>query len=630
MSTKERSSTVSIPRKERVIEGKHHEALSFEYRYFCKNIMKKAVNKVSACFLTPLKWYHGNRDKMPKDIIRTLEKVMDNFSKMPNSQCEFFWIWLDCEMQYGRQCLENDWEKDIKSRYPEVIEDAKSQLGDAPKLKGKKYIENMCSDRGEIECLILNIYEMTLKKLYDTNAMKPLLREIVSYLSKCQTGINEKADCALNQREEYVFKKAAKIMLLVMRLHLEIDSKLALRWYREGNTGYFYEDDIMLEDYMAVITNYASQSYERFMKMSDMAKNEGNKYAAKEIGDIYRHGAVMIDCHKRRIPIEKNEEKACEFYAICVENKYIPAYMPALKTGVLIDEKQKNDLLEQAVNNGDIEGLIYCAEQYIKKADKHCQIDLKEAIGLLIEAVNTIAVLDNACAEKYVLKNEVLLSETFEAAGKSGTEFEKFVNISKELYGGDILESDRDAVCKLMEVAYLEAGKRGYYEAEYKLGKLFRDIDAEKSEKYFEQGREKGCKWCMLEKAQSLKKRNVKEWVYIMIEIGREAREDENLRESMIKELAGLTDIWDAVEKEEKEIACYKRAELYLLLWDSLEYVDTSGKHFGNRGSDSSNSYNEKDEIWRLQKKLFEGKEKMEQSMFANDKKDKKSGISPQ
>lgn len=113
-----------------------------------------------------------------------------------------------------------------------------------------------------------------------------------------------------------------------------------------------------------------------------------------------------------------------------------------------------------------------------------------------------------------------------------------------------------------------------------------------------------------------------------MIEIGREAKEDESLRESMIEELAGLTDIWDAVEKEEKEIACYKRAELYLLLWDSLEYVYSIGQHFGNRNSGSYNSYNVKDELLELQTKLFAGKKKMEQSMFANDKKDKKSGIS--
>lgn len=628
MGTKERSSTVSIPHGERVIEGNQNETVSFEYKFFCKNVMKKAVNRVSACFLAPLKWYHGNRDEMPKDIIPTLEKIMDVFSKIPNSQCDFFWLWLDCIMQNKRQYLKNDWEKDIESEYSDMIEYAKSHLADAPKLKDKQYIKNMCNDRGEIECLILNMYEMTLKKLYDINAMRALLHDIVSYLRECKTGINEKADCALNQREEYVFKKAAKLMLLVVRLYLEVDSKLALRWYREGNTGYFYEDDIMLEDYMAVITNYANQSYERFMKISDMAKNEGNKYAAKETGDIYRHGAVLIDYHKRHILIEKDKEKACEFYAICVENKYIPAYMPVLKMGVLVNEQQKNDLLEQAVNNGDTEGLIYYAEQYIKKADKRCRTDLKEAMGLLLDAAKTIAVLDNACAEKYVLKNQVLLSETFERAGKSETGFEDFINLSKELYGGDILKSDKDTVYKLMEEAYLEAGKRGYCEAEYKLGKLFRDIDVEKSKRYFEQGREKGCKWCMLEKAQSLKKQNVKEWVYIMIEVGREAREDESLRESMIKELAGLADIWDAVEKEEKEIACYKRAELYLLLWDSLEYVDTSGKHFGNRGPDSSDSYNEKDELWELQTKLFEGKKKMEQSMFDNNKKDKKSEIS--
>lgn len=614
MSTKEIGSstnTESVPRGERVIEGVQNRILSFDYKEFCREVMKKTKRSVDACFLVPLKWYHSNQKNVSGEIIQQVETVMDKFLELPNALCEYFWLWLDSEMQNNKRFLDGNWEEDINDTAFGIIENTKSQMGDVSKLVGSRYIRILCENRDEIECQILNVYEITLKRIYSTDKMGSLLHDIVLYLKECKIGIKETTEFVLNQREEYIYKKAANIMLLIIRLYLGIDSKLALRWYREGNIEYFYEDNIMLEDYILVIRNYPYQSYECFTKMEKMAEIGKNKYAAKEVGDIYRLGITLVNYYGNRILIKKDNEKACEFYGICIEKEYIPAYISAVRTGALINEQQKNELLQQAEKNGDFEGLVYDAERCIKKADECCQVNLKEALDILFNAAETIDLLEDAYAAKYVLKNELLLSKTFEVIRNSKEiKNEELFKALKKLYSLDILKLNKTDIYKIIEETYIEAEKWGYYEAEYRLGKFFQDIEPEKSENYFEQGKEKGCNWCRLEVARRLKKQNVKKWLDIMIEIGRDIQENEKLKECMIKELAESKEVWEVIEKEKMKIEYDKIAKIYLLFCDGCIYTD-------KRKSEILDEIEEKN---ALLAKLINGKKKMEQWMSGINK----------
>lgn len=554
--------------------SKPEEAI--EYKTFCREVMKMAKRNVDACFMAPLKLYHSQKKIQSMDMIQKIKAGLDQFSGMSSSDCIYFWLWLDYGIESIGELSDRDWAEHIKQNFSKIIADAKSLIEDASKPEKSKYIKELCKKREETECWILNVYELTLRKLYDVSGMRLLTENIIRYLEGYRIGIRTTISIVVNKNEEHIYKIAANLMLLVMRLRLGINRDEAVRWYNEGNSAYFNDRDQMLEEYILITGKYSYQSYERFVKLGDMAINGKNKYAAKEVGDVYRLGATLVDCHENRIFIEEDKEKARDYYYICVEEKYIPAYISLVKMEILINEKQKEGLVQQAKENRDLEGLAYYAEHCLKRADEYCSTDRKKALEKLSDAAEAIAALEDTCAVKHMLKSELLLSKTFETVGRSGErENENLAKTLQKLYSPGILKADKEALYREIEEIYVLAQELGDYEAEYRLGKLFRDMDDGKSEKYFEQGREKGCKWCMLEGSRTLKTENAKEWLNVMIKLDKSVQGNEILQECIARELVEAKEVWEAVKNKQIELKGYEAAEIYLLIYRNLINVNS-------------------------------------------------------
>lgn len=573
MITENSTDTESIGK---VIKNAPKSEVSFDYKNFCKEIMDMHKSNMDACFLMPLKLYHSKKNIGLMDTIPKIQLALDKFSELFDKDCIYFWLCMDYWMKNNTELSDEDWReyiKYIKENYHTIISDTKSLIADASKLEKTKYVKELCKKRAEIECWILNVYELMLRKLYDAFNMRLLAEKIITYLEKSQIKIQ--TTIFVSQDEKYIFKIASSLILLVIRLRLKIDPKDAAKWYNEGNKAYYNDGDRMLEEYILITGKYSYLSYERFIRLKDIATNGNNKYAAKEVGDVYRLGATLVDYYENRIFIDKDKEKARQYYYICVENEYIPAYISIIKMGILIDKKQEESLLQQAKESGDLEGLIFYADQCLKMADEYCQTNRQKALERLRDAVGAISVLEDTCAAKHILKSELLLSKAFEIV-RGGNEEENVTlsNILQELYLSEIIKIDKQDLYREVEKIYVSAQEQEYYEAEYRLGKLFQDMDVEKSEKYFEQGREKGCKWCMLESSRTLKAENAKEWLKVMIKLEKNVQGNEELQECIAKELVEAEEVWEAVKNKQIKLESHEIAEIYLLLYHSVTYID--------------------------------------------------------
>lgn len=391
-------------------------------------------------------------------------------------------------------------------------------------------------------------------------------------------------------------------MLYVTRLYVNIDPERALRKYKKGNVAYSRYRDQMLAEYIRLSDMYFYQSYERLVKMKACAMEGGNKYAAKEVGDIYRLGMELQDMHGNRVVIEVDAKTACEYYRICLDAKYIPAYVAAVKTGALINARQREAILKEAAEEKNPEGLAYCAEKYINEADANEETDPGKAIKSIEKAVDSMAYIEDSYVEKHILKNALLQSKTF-ISYKNG-ELGRDAELNKKLqslYSGDVIAMNEDAFLTVMEKTYIAAGECGFFEAEYRLGKMFQDSDADKSNKYFEQGKEKGCVWCLMECAHLQREQDPEGWLRTMIELGRNMDGDNALHVRMAEEWTCDDNVLAQVVNGSIQLEMSEIVDIYLQLGRLYKYMHGKGEE-----------YNEIKRNIKLSSKLVEQQESLE------------------
>lgn len=547
----------------RVVKPEEKEAFLFDYKDFCRNVMGISKRKADAFLLAPLKMYHETKDFQNEEVLVNLEKWMDNFSEK-KEDFYYVWLYLAYDQGYNNYISWNE-EADIKKVIlPNAVANAKTYVNDVSKLENSKYIKDLCDKRDNAETWILNAYEITLKKIYSVANMALLIKKIIDYLNGCRLKIPIPSFAETEKNERPIFQTASNLMLLVTRLHLGANKEKALAWYRNGNVAYFHYGDYMLMEYMRLIDQFFYQSYERLIKMQELAEKNKNKYAAKEVGDIYRLGAELQDYHGNKIYICPDQEKACEYYRISMDSEYIPAYISAVKTDALINEDQKNVHLEKAKVTENSEAMIYYIEQCINEADRTVEAEYRTSLKWFKSAIESIIVLEEEFVEKQVLKNRILLTKTFAAYKKGkGTGEDDISKAMHELYEKDVLNMDEEELLLEQEKLYHLAGTKGYFEAEYQLGLLFQNKDDEKSKNYFEQGKKKGCKWCMLEYAKMQKEKEPEEWCRTMMDLGRKVNNEDKLYDVLVEEWGNSKDVLNQLINKDINLEKNELAELY-------------------------------------------------------------------
>ncbi len=510
----------SVDTDVRVISSPDMQNTAFDYKFFCSSVMNMSKRKADACFLVPLRLYHREPEIRDDNIFLELEKWIKVFVKTGNKSV-FFWVYLDYLQGY-RQL--RDCDGDIQHCIGKNVEaDTKTVMNDISKTEKANYIRLICGKRGDEEYWILKAYELTIKYLFSVGELTVVIKATINYLKRCDIKIDMPPNGNMNEGESrYVYQIMANLMLLVTRLRFGISEDVAVQWYYDGNRAFFNYRDWMLEEYMRIVGQYSYQSYERFVRMNKIVAEGKNKYAAKELGDIYRLGMLLKDGHNNTINIAEDQNMACKFYRISMENKYIPAYIAAIKTGMLTNEKQKEEILIASQKERNLESLSYYADKSLDEMDKYAGKDSNKNLEYLKTAVETILFIEDFYGQKHVLKNKLLLSETCKMCRKNEIVVSTEVTeLLKNLYGVDILKLDENKFLEMIEKNYLSAGDVGYYEAEYQLGKMFSERDSEKSNSYFAMGEEKGCEWCKLECAREKRESDPGEWLKILVDMGK-------------------------------------------------------------------------------------------------------------
>lgn len=569
-----------VDEKVRVIlqPGKRNKV--FDYTYFCKEVMGRKKRWVDAVFLLPLKLLkdYDEKEVREENFYVLLEKWMSIF-KDKVGNIEYFWIYMVYSGGYNKfkGKAEDD---EIKYSIDEnVSENAKTYMNDVSKLEKAKYITKQCEEDDMSEYWILRVYEITVKQIYFSADMARVVDRIIAYLQECEIKIDRPAFINYSQSDNGIYAFASNLMLYVTRLHLNMNPEQALRKYKKGNVAYSRYRDQMLAEYIRLSDMYFYQSYERLVKMQACAMESGNKYAAKEVGDIYRLGMELQDMHGNRVVVEADAKTACEYYRLCLDAKYIPAYVSAVKTGALISAGQREDILKEAIEEKNPGGLAYYAEKCIKEADANEETEPGKALESIKYAVEAMIRIEDGYVEKHILKNALLQSKTF-ASYKSGKLDSKaeLNKVLQSLYSGNIIAMNEDALLAEMEKTYKAAGECGFFEAEYRLGKLFQDSDADKSNKYFEQGKAKGCVWCLLECAQMQREKDPEEWLKTMVELGRNMNGNNALHVRMAEEwtsgdnvLAQVVNGSIRLKKNEIMDICLQLGSLYKCIYGKRE-----------------------------------------------------------
>lgn len=546
----------------RIICNSSMEKVAFDYNLFCETVMNMSKRRTDACFLVPLRMYHRVPEVRNDNMFSELEKWMYAFTQSGNRSI-FFWVYLDYLQGYNQlNHCDGDIQKYIGKN---VEEDIKSVMNDVSKTERTRYIKVLCEKRGEEEYWILRAYELTLKYLFPVGGLTIIIKKIIDYLKKCDLKIDMPPNGNMNEESRYIFQTMANLMLLVTRLRLGVSEDIAIQWYCDGNQAYFNYRDWMLEEYMKIVGQYSYQSYERFMRMRRIIDESRNKYAAKELGDIYRHGMLLRDDHNNAISIIKDQNMACEFYRISMEHKYIPAYIAAIKTGMLTNERQREEILLTSQKEHNLETLAYCADMRLDEMEKCVEWDIDKSLEYLKFAIEAMLFMEDTYERKYVLKNKLLLSNTYrlcrEKTSIVSTEIKELLN---NLYGEDILILDESKYFAMIEKNYLVAGEIGYFEAEYQLGKIFLERDNEKSRSYFAKGQEKGCEWCKLECARQRRNGNPQKWLETLVDMGKRYM-PETLQLEIAKELSASNQ-WLKQSVEELNMSEECLMELYIQL----------------------------------------------------------------
>lgn len=600
----------------RVILRLDKSSRAFDYTHLCKNIIKQKKRWVDANFLVSLKLLKEYEDVQEETFYNLLVKWMDAF-KNKIGNIDYFWIYLVYMNGYNKfKGLSED--ADMKECIDDcVIKDAKTYMNDVSKLEKNKYITKLCESGDTNECWILRVYEIILKKTYLKAEMTLLVQRIISYLKECEIRINYPVVIEHIQDENVIYSVASMLMLLVMRLRLNIDIDWALRKYKSGNVAYSGYRDQMLAEYIQLSSLYFYQSYERLIQMQYCAEHCKNKYAAKEVGDIYRLGMELQDIHGNIVVVEADGETACEYYRICIDAEYIPAYVPAVKTGVLLSEEQKAKILETAKVEKNPECLAYYAEKWIEEADTSEIAESSRVLKLIKQAVDAMTFMEDNYGEKHVLKNALLQSKTFTAYKSGELGQEKELNeMLRHLFSKDVIGMDENAILMEIGETYKLAGKYGFYEAEYRLGKLFQGSKADISNKYFEQGKEKGCIWCTLECAQIQREQVPKEWLRTMLKLGRRIYKDITLKIRVAEEWVAGDDVLKQIVEGKIKLQINEIMEIYLQIRDLVSCIFKKNDNDGNDNDEIKENV-------KLLAELVKQQEYLEDFILKDQKRDK-------
>lgn len=570
-SSDEQTATVGISGSERRIYETDETAMSFDYDVFCRDVIKVAKRKLDACLLVPLKFYHDNKEISVDMDFDKLNIWLNDFS---HNMDDFFYVWSYLTYENGGNLFEK-WSKGNENRIDmgvNAIESAKGHLNDTSKLKDSKYIKMMCENRDMEEIWILNAYELTFKRIYRVPEIVFLIRNIIKYLNEC--GLDIQMPILTQTNEKIIYKMVACLMLLVIRVRLGISERLAMEWYKGGNLAYSLYTDQMLNEYINLLGDYYYNSYERFIMIQELAQKNKNKYAAKEIGDIYSLGGDLQDIYGHIIHIKRDLEMACNFYRISMEYEYIPAYMPAIKTNSFVEPAQRERKLKNALEEKSPLALAECAKENIKKADKCIQYDVEKASVLLANTISYISMMKDDYAEKYVIKNELMLSKSFGIVKENIGKYEQLVDCLEKGFSCDILSLTENEISKEIEQNYLLAGKLGYFEAEYKLGKYFQDKDESKSRHYISVGKEKGCNYCMLEYILHQENMDYNEWLSIMLFVGKRFHDDTDLLIKISKEWIRNELFFEKFVNDTSLISLNKVVEIYMQINNIITKID--------------------------------------------------------
>ena len=573
--------TVSSMGIEETIPIPRGSGTDFNYTYFCKSILRETIRKMDASFLVPLKMYKEVKEIRQEDFLSVLGVWMDNFCGKRGS-IDHFWVYMAYDGGYYNMKCHIEGTSSGQNISDKAREDALTHMNDVSKLGNAKYIARLCENRDDVECWILRVYEITLSKMFTAEKMATKMKNVITYLKECSLRVEMPFITSQEQADEEIFQSAANLFLLVIRLRLGIVSEQAVKWYKNGNVAFFRYRDQMLEEFTRLNSLYFCQSYERYLKMREIADHNKNKYAAKEVGDILRLGMELQDSHGNRVFVKPDKEMACEYYRICIDANYIPAYVPAVKTGALINGCQQKELLRTALEEKNPESLAYHAEKLLIMADELLHTDQERAIHALRDATDALISLEDTYGEKHVLKVSLLRTETFQTYNSLDSREPELDDNLRELYSMDSAKMKEDIVLSIVENAYLCAQKYGFYEAEYELGMLFLENDKAKSERYFEQGVKKGCNWCRLEYAKMQRQNAPRMWLSIMIEIARHMQGDDVLQIALAEDWVDAEDIFakaanGQIELEENEIA-----EIYVQINNMIHNIYKCNQNMSN------------------------------------------------
>ena len=592
----------------RVIAKDGTPSVSFEYGDFCKKILEFSKQKVDACFLVPIRAYHSWTEIRSDEIFPLLEKWLDIFIRKEN-KCIYFWPYLVVADGYNRLCkLETDEEIDrVITRVAE--KDAKACMNDVSKMDKLKYVESMYKSREAEEVWILKIYDLMLRRLYTREQLDFFVKKAIDYLRSCNIRISTPVFELVWEKDDYIIQTAAGIMLLIMRLRVGISPKQALEWYQHGNVAYFGYCDRKLEEYMQIIQKNPYLSYERFAMMKNLAEKNENKYAAKEVGDVYLLGTVLKDSYGTEISILPDAERASNYYRTCIMDQYVCAYCAALKTNTLIQERQYKEILKEALSQQDQQTIAFYAKVCLEESEKSTVQNKEKILEELRNIVELVCLLETTYWEKYVLKNEVLDSKIY-LIYKENPQYrdEKLEKFLLELYGRNPLKLDDKELDEERMIAYEEAGKLGYFEADYRLGGLLQKTNPNKSQEYYARGMHKGCTWCMLEYAKMEKTLNRQNWLKKLMEISRR-KIPEELKMQLAKEFSQCNCVLEELENKQIVWDCEDVMELYFQINQIENWLD------GYTGTEGIS----KEERVKIQGELLKHKRRIWDYLTRND-----------
>lgn len=534
----------------------------FEYKTFCREIFQKSKKEIDACFLMPIKLYYDVEDIRKEEMLPILDEWVTKFLQK-KSQIKYFWVFL-CDMASGG--MEYDWHSSELNLKEYNLSSIRLHMNDIGKIEKRKYITKVLKGRENVEYWLLKVYDMTLRNMVSIGNLCSFIENIIQYLNKC--GIKIKMPITKKQtfeNKDYFYMFASNLMLLVFRCRFGVEK--AVEWYYDCNKDYLRYYDWMLEEYIQLVEKHNIQSYERFYQMRKLAQERQNKYASKEVGDIYGCGMLLESECGGHIYIEPDMEKACTYYRISLESSYMPAGIAALKTGALTNEQQRSQLLNMCMAEQNREAYIYNAQQHIITAKKLINIDLQKGLENLEMCAAILTTLDDNYAIKYILKNDIL-SLIYQATILGADVTISCPNL-QTLFSIDILKMDKQIYLNAVEENLLIAGELGYLGAEYSLAKLHEE-DKEKYNSYISRGCEKGCERCLLERNRALKSSDPINWVKNLMDIWKNST-SEQLQLEIIKELATYEDVPNYRNDDVKLSVIM--AEVYLCIQQGISVV---------------------------------------------------------